>query len=151
LRTDHATLWTHARTAGQASRLSGRAREPLMTRNRLAPSSSPAWGGRRPPAPLGGARRPVRTPSFPPAALYFLVFALSMLGVLLFVYWTSSNFVERQVEATLDAEINGLTEQYAQRGLSGLVQLIAARSAGNRGDNMAYLVTGSDGAPLAGN
>jgi signal transduction histidine kinase len=100
---------------------------------------------------LGGALRLTRTHAFRLAALYFLVFALSMLGVLLFVYWTSANFVERQVEATLDAEVNGLAEQYTQRGLSGLVQLIAARSAGNRGDNTFYLVTRHDGAPLAGN
>jgi signal transduction histidine kinase len=122
-----------------------------MVGNRLALPASRAWPETRPPALLGGAMRLTRTHAFRLAALYFLVFALSMLGVLLFVYWTSANFVERQAEATLDAEINGLEEQYAQRGLSGLVQLIAARSAGNRGDNMAYLVTGRDGAPLAGN
>ena len=80
------------------------------------------------PAPrfLGNARRLVRTHAFRLAALYFLVFAASVLGVLLFVYWTSANFVERQTEATLDAEITGLAEQYAQRGLSGLVQIVAA-------------------------
>ena len=74
-----------------------------------------------------------------------------MLGVLFFVYWTSADFVERQTEATLDAEITGLAEQYAQRGLSGLVQIVAARSAGDRGDSMLYLVTDPDGRPLAGN
>ena len=82
----------------------------------------------------GSARRLVRTHAFRLAALYFLVFAASVLGVLLFVYWTSADFVERQTEATLDAEITGLAEQYAQRGLSGLVQIVAARSAGDRGD-----------------
>jgi hypothetical protein len=49
-----------------------------------------------------------------------------MLGVLLFVYWTTADFVERQTEATLDGEITGLAEQYAQKGLSGLVQIVAA-------------------------
>ena len=96
-------------------------------------------------------RRLVRTHAVRLAALYFLVFAISVLGVLLFVYWTSADFVERQTEATLDAEITGLAEQYAQRGLSGLVQIVAARSAGDRGDAMLYLVTGPDGRPLAGN
>jgi signal transduction histidine kinase len=72
-------------------------------------------------------------------------------GVLLFVYWTSADFVERQTEATLDAEITGLAEQYAQRGLTGLIQIVAARSAGDRGDGMLYLVTNRDGRPLAGN
>src|SRR5271157_5098787 len=100
---------------------------------------------------FGNARRLLRTHAFRLAALYFLVFAASMLGVLLFVYWTSADFVERQTEATLDAEINGLAEQYDQRGLSGLVQIVAARSAGDRGDAMLYLVTDPDGRPLAGN
>src|ERR1700736_7048262 len=100
---------------------------------------------------LRNARRLVRTHVFRLAALYFLVFAVSVLGVLLFVYWTSANFVERQTEATLDAEITGLAEQYAQRGLSGLIQIVAARSAGDRGDGMLYLVTNRDGHPLAGN
>jgi len=100
---------------------------------------------------FGNAQRLLRTHAFRLAALYFLVFAVSVLGVLLFVYWTSADFVERQTEATLDAEITGLAEQYAQRGLSGLVQIVAARSAGDRGDGMLYLVTDPNGRPLAGN
>jgi signal transduction histidine kinase len=100
---------------------------------------------------VGTVRRVGKTHAFRLAILYFAVFAASVLGVLLFVYWMSADFIERQTEATLDAEINGLAEQYAQRGLSGLVQIVAARSAGNRGDSMLYLVTTSDGKPLAGN
>src|SRR6201981_3123366 len=100
---------------------------------------------------LRNARLIVGTHAFRLAALYFLVFAASVLGVLLFVYLTSADFVERQTEATLDAEMTGLAEQYAQRGLSGLVQIGAARSAGDRGDGMMYLVTDPAGMPLAGN
>jgi signal transduction histidine kinase len=100
---------------------------------------------------LSNTRRLVGTHAFRLAALYFLVFAASVLGVLLFVYLTSADFVERQTEATLDAEITGLAEQYAQRGLSGLIQIVAARSAGDRGDAMIYLVTDPEGKPLAGN
>ncbi len=100
---------------------------------------------------LGQIRRLVKTHAFRLATLYFTVFAASMFGVLLFVYWSSADFVERQTQATLDAEIAGLAEQYAQRGLSGLIQIVAARSAGDRGDGMLYLVTNADGHPLAGN
>src|ERR1700738_2175418 len=100
---------------------------------------------------LRNARLIVGTHAFRLAALYFLVFAASVLGALLFVYLTSAGFVERQTEATLDAEITGLAEQYVQRGLSGLIQIVAARSAGDRGDAMIYLVTDPDGKPLAGN
>src|ERR1700675_3386790 len=100
---------------------------------------------------LGQVRRLVKTHAFRLASLYFAVFAVSVFGVLLSVYWSSADFVERQTQATLDAEIAGLAEQYSQRGLSGLVQIIAARSAGDRGDGMLYLVTNRDGHPLAGN
>jgi signal transduction histidine kinase len=100
---------------------------------------------------LSQMRRLVRTHAFRLASLYFAVFAISVLGVLFFVYWMSADFVERQTQATLDAEISGLAEQFQQRGLSGLVQIVAARSAGDRGDGMLYLVTNSDGHPLAGN
>src|ERR1700728_4602985 len=116
---------------------------------RLAFPAACSW-----PAPrrlAGNVRRLLRTHAFRLAVLYFLVFAASVLGVLLFVYWTSADFVERQTEATLDAEVSGLAEQYDQRGLSGLVQIVAARSAGNTGDGMIYLVTAPDGQPLAGN
>lgn len=102
-------------------------------------------------AVLQRARRLVRTHAFRLAGLYFAVFVLSVLGVLFFVYWTTADFVERQTETTLDAEISGLAEQYAQRGLSGLVQIVSARSAGDRGDGMLYLVATPDGRPLAGN
>jgi signal transduction histidine kinase len=120
----------------------------MVADRRLQPTPR-RWPARRRLA--GQARQLLRTHAFRLAALYFLVFALSILSVLLFVYWTSANFVERQTEATLDAEVSGLAEQYAQRGLSGLVQLVAARSAGDHGDNMLYLVTDRDGTPLAGN
>jgi signal transduction histidine kinase len=100
---------------------------------------------------FGQIRRLVKTHAFRLASLYFAVFAASVLGVLLSVYWMSADFVERQTQATLEAEIAGLAEQYAQRGLSGLVQIVAARSAGDRGDGNLYLVTNADGHPLAGN
>ena len=63
------------------------------------------------PAIFGAGARLLRTHAFRLAALYFLVFAASVLGVLLFVYWTTASFIERQTEATLDAEITGLAEQ----------------------------------------
>jgi signal transduction histidine kinase len=96
-------------------------------------------------------RRLVRTHAFRLAALYFLVFAASVLGVLCFVYWTGADFVERQTETTIDTDIAGLAAEYAQRGLSGLVQIVAARSAGDNGEAMLYLVTDPEGRPLAGN
>ena len=124
---------------------------PLAAVAGASAARRPAEAGQRAAALFGAARRLVRTHAFRLAALYFLVFAASVMGVLLFVYWTSADFVERQTAATLDAEVTGLAEQYAQRGLSGLVQIVAARSAGDRGDGMLYLITNPNGRPLAGN
>jgi signal transduction histidine kinase len=95
--------------------------------------------------------RLLRTNAFRLAALYLTLFATSVLALLAFIYWSTANFVEQQTEETLNAEVQGLVEQYAQRGISGLVQVIAERSAGERGDAMIYLVTDPRGRPLAGN
>src|SRR5436305_13368233 len=59
-------------------------------------------------APFRLARRLIRTHAFRLAGLYLLVFALSVIGVLFFVYWARADFVPRQTEATLDAEISSL-------------------------------------------
>ena len=95
--------------------------------------------------------RLLRTNAFRLALLYIGIFAASVMALLVFIYWSTANFVEQQTEATLDAEIAGLAEQYEQRGLSGLVQVIAERSAGERGDAMLYLITDPQARPLAGN
>src|SRR5713226_7538869 len=154
---------THPATPTHSESLTGRflgaapdTRDAVPSAERRPPAalvSVPlAVRGRRATAMLfRAALRLVRTHAFRLAILYFLVFAVSVIGVLFFVYWTSADFVERQTEATLDAEVTGLAEQYAQRGLSGLIQIVAARSAGDRGDGMLYLVTNRDGQPLAGN
>src|SRR6516162_10203723 len=88
--------------------LSARARAaslPMIAEKLWMPTLG-AWTA--PQRVFGNAQRLVRTHAFRLAALYFLVFAASVSGVLLFVYWTSADFVERQTEATLDAEITGL-------------------------------------------
>jgi signal transduction histidine kinase len=114
-----------------------------VTETATAPSRRPGRGH--------ALRRLLRTNAFRLAALYLTLFATSVLALLAFIYWSTANFIEQQTEATLDAEIAGLAEQYEQRGLSGLVQVIAERSAGERGDAMIYLITDPQSRPLAGN
>ena len=134
------------RQGGRARRAASRMSEPVplypVVAQKPGVAQSGVGAGRHPPAGADAA--------FRLAALYFLVFALSVTGVLFFVYWATADFIERQTEATLSAQVTGLAEQYAQRGLSGLVQIVAARSAGDRGDGMLYLVTNPHGRPLAG-
>jgi signal transduction histidine kinase len=95
--------------------------------------------------------RLLRTNAFRLAALYFALFATSVLALLIFIYLSTADFIERQTEATIEAEITGLAEQYQQRGLAGLIEIIRARIAAQRNDTALYLITDAALHPLAGN
>jgi len=100
--------------------------------------------------------RLLNTSAFRIAAVYLALFATSVLALLTFIYFSTADFVERQTEETIDAEIRGLAEQYHEHGLAGLIALIeervaAARRTPNRIDDTLYLITDPLLHPLAGN
>ncbi|MDX1402337.1 MAG: ATP-binding protein, partial [Kiloniellales bacterium] len=81
--------------------------------------------------------------------LSFITFALiALLGA---VYWSTTAAVSRQIESTIDAELRGLSEQFNQLGLIGLIRAIERRAARNDDGRALYLLTDSGGRPLAGN
>jgi signal transduction histidine kinase len=94
--------------------------------------------------------RLLRTSTFRLAALYLLLFAASVLALLAFIYLSMAGFIELQTEATIRAEMRGLREQYDQRGLTGLVEVVRARSAVPRANSL-YLITDPALAPVVGN
>ncbi|HXQ51844.1 MAG TPA: HAMP domain-containing sensor histidine kinase [Stellaceae bacterium] len=97
-------------------------------------------------------RRYLKTNAVRVAALYFALFATSVLALLVFIYVSTADFSQRQTEATLDAESRGLAEQYQEHGLAGLVQVIEERSAARQGaERTLYLITDGILRPLAGN
>jgi signal transduction histidine kinase len=97
-------------------------------------------------------RRYLKTNAVRLAALYFALFAASVLTLLVFIYFSVADFAQRQTEATLDAEARGLAEQYQERGLAGLVGIIQGRTAQRRAtDRGLYLLTDPMLHPLAGN
>jgi signal transduction histidine kinase len=91
------------------------------------------------------------TTTFRLAALYLALFAASVLALLGFIYFSTADFVERQTEATIEAEITGLREQFSERGLSGLVETIRARSTAQQSGSSIYLITDGALQPIAGN
>jgi signal transduction histidine kinase len=95
--------------------------------------------------------RLLRTNAFRLAALYFALFATSVLALLSFIYLSTADFIEGQTEVTLDAESRGLAEQYNERGLAGLIEIIQDRSAAEHEDGTIYLITDPMLHPLAGN
>ena len=81
--------------------------------------------------------------------IYISVFGSSVLVLLGFLYWSTAGYMARQTEATIDAEIQGLAEQYRQRGLAGLSSLLSERMRYNTAS--VYLLTDSNGRRLLGN
>ena len=89
--------------------------------------------------------------SFRVALLYAALFAASTLLLLGFVYLATVGAVERQTDATIQAEIEGLAEHYRLQGLPGLIDVIQARSAAGPGRRGLYLLADARFRPLAGN
>ena len=91
----------------------------------------------------------LRTTSFRWALIYLVLFIVSVAALLGYIYWNTAVLIGHQTDATIEAEITGLAEQYAQGGLTRLVRTIKRRSRKN-GESV-YLLTDRDKRPLAGN
>jgi signal transduction histidine kinase len=79
------------------------------------------------------------------------LFGLSVMLLLGFIYWTTSMFMEQQTMETINAEVQGLSEQYRHLGLVGLVGVINQRIARDPSGRSIYLLTDSRFKPLVGN
>ena len=79
------------------------------------------------------------------------VFGIAAVAVVSTLYFSSVDAVTRQVEATIDAEIKGLAEQYRQFGTVGLIRAVQNRTRQRRRPGAIYLLVDSEFAPLAGN
>ncbi len=85
------------------------------------------------------------------AMVYALLFALSALALVLFLWWATAGLLDRQVEAAIRADAQGLVEQWQGGGLSALQTTIEDRLAENVDDDAIYLLTNGAMHPLAGN
>jgi signal transduction histidine kinase len=82
-------------------------------------------------------------------AVYLTVFAISVAAILGYIYWNTAILLEQQIEDTLEAEVQGLAEQYRQRGPAGLLDIVNLRSRESEGG--VYILTNSIGRRVAGN
>lgn len=92
-----------------------------------------------------------RTSTFQIAILYLALFGASLIGVLAYIYWATTDIIDHQMNETIQAEIRGLSEQYGEEGLGRLVEIIRERSARGRSREDVYLLTDPALHPLAGN
>jgi len=83
--------------------------------------------------------------------IYVALFGLSVLALLGFVYFTTIGFIDRQINATIDAELNGLRDRYNDQGLPRLLEVIGERMANDRTGETIYLLTDGDYTQVAGN
>jgi signal transduction histidine kinase len=91
-----------------------------------------------------------RTATFRLAFAYLCLFAVSVLVLLGFIYWRTAGLMATQFDETINAEVQGLIEQYKRRQILGLRSIIIERS--SRPDQRTlYLLTSFNGTPLAGN
>jgi signal transduction histidine kinase len=91
----------------------------------------------------------LKTSTFRLAAIYLLVFALSVGAILAYVFWNTAGLLERQTDATIRAEVQALADQYRLLGLQGIADTIQRRSV-ERGGGI-YLLADSAGKHMAGN
>ncbi len=96
-------------------------------------------------------RRILRSSTFRLVLLYMALVSGSVLLLFAFIYWATAGFMERQVDVTIEAEIQGLAEQYRQRGLNGLKAVIADRVAKDPGGSSVYLLADKELQPIVGN
>ncbi len=90
-----------------------------------------------------------RTTVFKLSLVYLLIFALGASAVIGWVAWSVRRIVDQQIAIAIKAEINGLSEQYAQGGVRRLVFIVDRRT--RRPNASLYLVTNFQGLAITGN
>ena len=85
------------------------------------------------------------------AMVYAVLFALSALALVLFLWWATAGLLDRQVQAAIHADAQGLAEQWQEGGMPALQATIEDRLAENADDDAIYLLVDPQMHPLAGN
>lgn len=93
----------------------------------------------------------LRTSTFRLTLSYVGLFGFSVLLLLGFIYWQTAQSISRQVDDTVTAEIDALTQHYRLEGLTGLVELIEERTGPRNLNGALYLLTDPAYRPVAGN
>ncbi|HEV2543418.1 MAG TPA: ATP-binding protein [Methylobacterium sp.] len=110
----------------------------------MSPAASPPQDGL-----LARLGKIFRTTAFKLSLAYLVLFAvLASLG-LGYVAWNARRVLDDQIVSTIDAEINGLSEQYTAGGLRRLITVVERR-AKEPGASL-YLVTTPAGEHIVGN
>jgi hypothetical protein len=100
-------------------------------------------------APSRGFGRLLRTTAFKLSMVYLILFTLVAGVILGYVGWNARRLLDAQIAETLEAEVNGLSEQYRIGGIRRLVAVVERRS--RQPGSYLYLIQGPAGEAIAGN
>ena len=97
-------------------------------------------------------KRLLSSSTFRLTLIYMALFMVSVLVLLVFLYWSMTASMEQQTDETIEAEIQGLAERYKTDGLSGLsAQIVERLGRQQPGDPSLYLLATARLDPLVGN
>ena len=96
-------------------------------------------------------RRRLRSAGIRLATVYAVLFGMSALALVLFIWWATAGLLERQVEATIHADAQGLLDRIGEGGLPALIESIQDRMAEDVDDETLYLLVDGEEHHLAGN
>ncbi|MBN8875452.1 MAG: HAMP domain-containing histidine kinase [Rhodospirillales bacterium] len=92
-----------------------------------------------------------RSAGFRFAAIYAVLLAVSAAASAYYVWWATAGLLDRQVEAAIGTDWQGLAERWAERDVPGLMQTIDDRLMQNVDDDAIYLLVDSRLNRIAGN
>src|SRR5580693_8763481 len=78
------------------------------------------------------------------AMVYAVLLALSAAALALYLWWATAGLLDRQTEAAIRADAQGLSERWDEGGLPALVLTIRERLEQNIDDDALYLLVNSD-------
>jgi signal transduction histidine kinase len=93
----------------------------------------------------------LRSASLRLALVYAVLFMLSAVVFMSFIWWATIGLLEREVDVSINADIRALSERWVDGGPSALADAIALRMAANVDDDALYLVVDPAGTAIAGN
>ncbi|HET6605979.1 MAG TPA: HAMP domain-containing sensor histidine kinase [Rhodopila sp.] len=96
-------------------------------------------------------RRLFRSASFRFGLIYAVLLMASATALALFLWWATAGLLDRQTEAAIHADAQGLSERWAEGGLPALVVTIEDRLAQNVDDDAIYFLADPKMNRIAGN
>jgi signal transduction histidine kinase len=112
-------------------------------------AAAPSWLARKGAERMTALGKLLRTTTFKLTLVYLTVFALFAAFLLGYFAWNTRRLITEQITETVNAEIQGLSEQYRQGGVRRIAFSIEARA--RRPGSSLYLLTTAAGEGVAGN